>query len=319
MAEMEITRNERVLDANGMEIGRVIHVIVDGASRQVTDLVVERDGNEVTMPLVSVTRGIGNTLTLMAPAAQAMDGAMFDRAAYHAVDEGQVESMPARPMSGAATLETVTTNSATIMETDGTPQRARATAHTAHTPHAAQPTPVAPSQTNTRQAADRTLREDEEITVPVIEERLTAGVVEREAGRFHLVKTVVQEQQSIDVPLHQEEIYITQTTVARRPATEADLAMLDHDIAVPLHAQEAVVSKEAVVTGEVGIRKEVVSDTQRVTDTVRREEVHVEETGGAHVHTEGATTAPTNANTSTSTNANANKTKNKRRNKNQHR
>jgi len=309
MAEMEITRNERVLDVNGTEIGRVIHVIVDGASRQVTDLVVERDGNEVTVPLASVTRGTGNTLTLMAPTTQTMNGAIFDRAAYHAVDEEQVESMPARPMSGAATLETVTTDSATIMETGGTPQRA--TTHAAHTPHAAQSAPVAPSQANTRQATDRPLREGEGITVPVIEERLTAGVVEREAGRFHLVKTVVQEQQSIDVPLHQEEIYITQTTVARRPATEADRAMLDHDITVPLHAQEAVISKEAVVTGEVDIRKEVVSDTQRVTDTVRREEVHVEETGGAHVHTEGATTANTNTNT--------NKTRNKSRNKNQHR
>ena len=45
-----------------------------------------------------------------------------------------------------------------------------------------------------------------------------------------------------------------------------------------------VTQKEAVVTGEVNVRKETVTDTERVTDTVRREEVHVEGAGSEQVH-----------------------------------
>ncbi len=64
---------------------------------------------------------------------------------------------------------------------------------------------------------------------------------------------------------------------------------MDQDIEIPLRSQEAVVSKEARVTGEVGIRKETVTETEHVTDTVRREEVHVEGGNTARVHTEGMT------------------------------
>ncbi len=296
MAEMEITRNERVLAADGAEIGRVIHVIVDGNTRQVSDLVVERDGNEVMIPIASVSRGTGNTLTLMAPATTAMNGPMFDRTGYHEVDEGDVETMPDRQTAGGATLENVTRDSATIMETGAAtmpasaPMREATTRETTTRETTTPPMPRTPAR-ETRAAESRVAREGEEITVPVVEERLTAGVREREAGRFRLVKTVREEQQSINVPLQQEEAYITERTVARRPATQADLDAMDRDIEVPLRAQEAVVSKEAHVTGEVGIRKETVTDTQRVTDTVRREEVHVEGSNSERVHTEGSLTA----------------------------
>jgi len=286
MAEMEITRNERVLAADGTEVGRVIHVIVDGNTRQVSDLVVERDGNEVMIPITSVGRGTGNTLTMLAPATTAMNGPMFERAAYHEVEESDVETMPTRQTAGGAILENVTRDSATITET-GAAATMPAAAPIRETTRPVPQTTQAAS--TTRAAESRVAREGENITVPVVEERLTAGVREREAGRFRLVKTVREEQQSINVPLQQEEAYITERAVAHRPATQADLDSMTKNIDVPLRAQEAVVSKEARVTGEVGIRKEVTTETQRVTDTVRREEVHVEGGNDARIHTEGMT------------------------------
>ncbi len=288
MVEMEITRNERVLAADGMEIGRVIHVIVDGNTRQVSDLVIERDGNEVMIPITSVSRGTGNTLTLMAPATTAMNGPMFDRMGYHEVEEGDVEAMPAGRTTGGATLENVTRDSATIVETGTTGATAAmpATTPVRETTHET----VRETKHATNVAETRPAREGEDITVPVVEERLVAGVREREAGRFRLVKTVREEQQSINVPLQQEEAYITERSVTHRPATQADLDAMNTNIDVPLRAQEAVVSKEARVTGEVGIRKEVTTETEHVTDTVRREEVHVEGADSARIHTEGMTT-----------------------------
>ena len=123
--------------------------------------------------------------------------------------------------------------------------------------------------------------------MPVVEEQLRAGVREVEGGGARIVKSVTTEQQSIDVPVQREEVYVTERGV-NRPATEADLAAMDRDIEIPLREQEVVTSKQAVVTGEVGIRKETVTDTQRVSDRVRREEVHVEDGNTPRVHVKGS-------------------------------
>ena len=96
-----------------------------------------------------------------------------------------------------------------------------------------------------------------------------------------------EEQQTIDVPVEREEVYVTERAV-NRPATEADLNMRERDIEIPLKEQEVVTQKQAMVTGEVNVRKEVKRDTERVTDTVRREDVHVEDAGNDRVHVEGA-------------------------------
>jgi len=134
---------------------------------------------------------------------------------------------------------------------------------------------------------DATYREGENISVPVVEEQLKAGVRETEAGTARIVREVHQEQQTIDVPVEREEVYVTERAV-NRPATEADLTMRDREIAIPLKEQEVVTQKQAVVTGEVNVRKEVKRDTERVTDTVRREDVHVEDASNPRVHVEGA-------------------------------
>jgi uncharacterized protein (TIGR02271 family) len=136
----------------------------------------------------------------------------------------------------------------------------------------------------------RDVREGENVSVPVVEEQLKAGVRETEAGRARVVKDVRQEQQSIDVPVEREDVYVTERAV-NRPATKADLNQLDRDIEIPLKEQEAVVQKEARVTGEVNIRKDVKRDTERVSDTVRREDVHVEDPNNPRVHVEGLTDA----------------------------
>jgi len=132
----------------------------------------------------------------------------------------------------------------------------------------------------------RTVRDNENISVPVVEEQLKAGVRETEAGRARIVKDVVEEQKTIDVPVEREEVYVTERAV-NRAATREDLAAMDRDIEIPLREQEVVTQKEARVVGEVQVRKEVKRETEHVTDTVRREEVHVEDPNNPRVHVEG--------------------------------
>jgi uncharacterized protein (TIGR02271 family) len=145
---------------------------------------------------------------------------------------------------------------------------------------------------------DREVRDSENISVPVVEEQLKAGVRETEAGRARIVKDVREERQSIDVPVEREEVYVTERAVDR-PATEADLTMRNREVEIPLKEQEVVTQKEARVTGEVQVRKETVRDTERVSDTVRREEVHVEGADTGRVHTEDARGTATGRTTDT--------------------
>lgn len=260
MAEMEIDRNEMVTSVDGTDIGRVKHVIVDGPDRQVTDLVIEQDGEERLIPITEVERGERGELLLRATPMET--GAMpFTRDAYHAVDEDEITATPTGSRGGGSTIESASTDSVVIND-----------ARTAR---------EMPAETQRQ-----TERSGENITVPVVSEKLTAGVRETEAGKFRLSKRVVEEQKTIDVPVEHEEARITQTAVNRRPATAEEMAMMDRDIEVPLRDQEVVTAKEARVTGEVDVRKEAVTDTERVTDTVRREEVHVEDPTNPHIHVE---------------------------------
>jgi len=273
MAEMEINRNDKVVGTDGSEIGHVKHVIVDGPTRQVTDLVVEQHGGEeFLVPLMSVQRMEKGTLQMLETPATMGSDRMFMRDAYHEVDENDVEMRPATNVPGGATLEQVGRDSAVIADT-----------------RTAREMPADTRQQPMREQAGRreqTAREGENITVPVVGEKLTAGVRETEAGKFRLSKRMVEEQKTIDVPVEHEEVRVNETAVNRRPATAEEMKMMNRDIEVPLRDQEVITSKEARVTGEVQVRKEMVTDTEHVTDTVRREEVHVEDPNNPHVHVE---------------------------------
>jgi len=276
MAEMEIHRNDRVLSADGTEVGRVKHVIVDGPTRQVTDIVVEQDGHEWQVPLSAVMQNSGDSLTLRSTGSELTSSTRFNRSEYHAVDDDTLDDDAAyvgdrgQAMPGSATLEHADRDDAVIDDERGMTGRNRRDERLAR-----------------REAGKEYRKDDENITVPIVEEQLKAGVRETEAGRARIVKDVREEQQTIDVPVQREEVYVTERTVNRR-ATPEDLNMRERDIEIPLREQEVVTQKQAVVTGEVNVRKETVTDTERVSDTVRREEVHVEDAGSDHVHVEGA-------------------------------
>lgn len=271
MAEMEIDRNDKVMMLDGTEIGKVQHVIIDGPSRQVTDLVVAKDGEEFLVPIGAVERQGRGMLVMRAAPGEPAGQRRFERTGYHEVDDGAINETPMRAAAGGETLTHASGDSAVIEDT-----RTAATM-----PATERPRPVREETTRATETGDT-------INVPIVEEKLTAGVREREAGRFRLVKSVREEEQTLDVPVQRQEVYITQTAVNRRAATEADMNMLDRDIEVPMTEQEVVTQKVARVTGEVNVHKDVVTENERVTDTVRREQVHVEGVEGTkdRVHIE---------------------------------
>jgi uncharacterized protein (TIGR02271 family) len=128
-------------------------------------------------------------------------------------------------------------------------------------------------------ARDQVVEAEGQVRVPVREERLEVETRPTELGAVEIRKTVESEQQTVPVELTREEVHVEQRDVPARPATEADRpgAFEEGTIRVPVRGEEAVARKEAVVTGEVVIDKTRTTETQQVTDTVRRERVEVDE------------------------------------------
>ena len=118
---------------------------------------------------------------------------------------------------------------------------------------------------------------DEEIRIPVMEEELTATVREQEAGAVRIEKDVVEEERTLDVPVTEERIRV-ERRIVDRPATSADAtAFQETVIDVPLRSETVELQKQARVAEEIVVSKEAVEHTEQVSDTVRREEVYVDE------------------------------------------
>lgn len=129
-----------------------------------------------------------------------------------------------------------------------------------------------------RSTTDRDLTGGTE-RIPVHEEELTAQKTAREAGAVRVNKDVIEEERSIDVPVTREEVQVNRRAVDRDARVD-DNAFSDRDsIRVPVVEEEVQVSKQPRVVEEIEISKQRVQGTERVADTVRREEVNVEQEG----------------------------------------
>jgi len=118
---------------------------------------------------------------------------------------------------------------------------------------------------------------DEEIRIPVMEEELTATVRSQEAGAVRIEKDVVEEERTLDVPVTEERVRV-ERRIVDRPVSAADAdAFQETVIDVPVRSETVDVQKQARVAEEVVVGKEAVQRTERVSDTVRREEVRVDE------------------------------------------
>lgn len=120
------------------------------------------------------------------------------------------------------------------------------------------------------------VNEDDEIMVPVHEEELTATKRGVERGTVRVEKDVVAVEQELDVPVTEEEVHVSRRAV-NREAVPSDAAFDEGTIEVPVFGEEVDVQKRARVREEVEISKDAVTETERVTDTVRREEVTIED------------------------------------------
>ena len=106
------------------------------------------------------------------------------------------------------------------------------------------------------------------------EEEIAIGKRRVEAGRVRLRKWVETEAVETDVALQRETAVVT-----REPVDEVvtGVELREQDIEVPLHEERPVVEKQVVAKERVGVERAVTTETQTVTDEVRKERVAFED------------------------------------------
>jgi len=127
--------------------------------------------------------------------------------------------------------------------------------------------------------AGRGMQTEGEVRVPVMEERLGVDKREVELGAVEVRKEVTAEQVNVPVDVTREEVHVERVDVADRPIAAGDMpdAFKEGTIRVPVRGEEVVAQKQAFVTGEVVIERERTTETQTISDTVRKERVEVDE------------------------------------------
>ena len=118
------------------------------------------------------------------------------------------------------------------------------------------------------------------LRVQRVEEDLAAQKTQAEVGEVVVRKDVVEEQQTLDVPVMREEVQV-RSSVVDRPADQIGTDDLQggETLRIPIREEQVQVTKQPRVVEELEIEKVATQETEQVSDTVRREQVHVEEGG----------------------------------------
>ena len=116
----------------------------------------------------------------------------------------------------------------------------------------------------------------DDATLSLSEESLVVGKRLVNRGSTRIRRYVVEKPVEENVTLRDETV-----TIERRPVTAgsvvSDAAFTDKVVEMTETGEEAVVGKTARVVEEVALRKEAVDHVETVRDTVRKEEVEIEE------------------------------------------
>ena len=175
-----------------------------------------------------------------------------------------------RARGKSATTETTTETTATRTADTGAAGYTATTANRADT--------AAATSATTAKSATATSGQDT-VEVPLTEEQLKVGKRTVDAGQVRLRKIVRTEIVNQPVEVRREDV-VVERVPASEVRTGAGAAAATSDfkeevIDVPLTREEAVVSKEAHVTGAVRLNKTAATETQQVSETVRKEDVEV--------------------------------------------
>jgi uncharacterized protein (TIGR02271 family) len=114
-----------------------------------------------------------------------------------------------------------------------------------------------------------------DVAVPVHQEEMVARTQPKETGGAHVRKDVAHEQQTLNVPVRREEVTV-EHVLARGRGDVAHDAFTERDIDIPVMGEQVYTEKRTNVKDELHLHKRPVTDTEQVSDSVRKDRVNVE-------------------------------------------
>jgi uncharacterized protein (TIGR02271 family) len=123
-------------------------------------------------------------------------------------------------------------------------------------------------------------------TVQAREEQLRVRKTPVDKGEVKVRKEVHTEHKTIDVPVTREEVVVERRAPTGQKASAGDLGA-GQEVRIPVREEEVNVEKQAVVKEEVSVGKRRVKDTQRVDETLRKEDIKIETEGDVKVRDQG--------------------------------
>jgi uncharacterized protein (TIGR02271 family) len=113
--------------------------------------------------------------------------------------------------------------------------------------------------------------------IPVIEEHLQVGKKVVETGRIRVTKTIQEHQESVNLPLNQEEVNLERVAVNQYVTTPPPPVRYEGDtMIIPVMQEVLVVEKRLLLVEELHITKRQVQKQETQQVTLRKEEVNVE-------------------------------------------
>lgn len=110
------------------------------------------------------------------------------------------------------------------------------------------------------------------------EERLNVDKERYQAGEVNVTKHVLEDTQTVEIPVTREEVYIERRAVTEETAA-GEVFDDGESIHIPVMEERVEVTKRPVVSEEIIVGKREVHDTETVSERVRREEAAIEPNG----------------------------------------
>lgn len=114
------------------------------------------------------------------------------------------------------------------------------------------------------------------------EEHLNVDTERVQTGEARLRKYVVTETETVEVPVTREEVKVERTPIDPDDASSQavsgglDSNLTEEEASVTLHEERPVVNKETVPVEKVNLSTEQVSDTERVSEEIRKEQIEAD-------------------------------------------
>lgn len=116
--------------------------------------------------------------------------------------------------------------------------------------------------------------------IPLVEERLSIGKRQVEAGRLRVRVSVDQREEQIPVELAQDEIEIERVPKNVALSELPSVRLEGNTTIIPVVEEVVVVEKRLLLVEEIHVRRRTATSTQEVSMTVRSEQASMERVGG---------------------------------------